>query len=67
MQLVVLAYVSSGSFISLAEDPCRTFPGQRDGAEEPKGPTTAAMPEEGCEKTIMVLLFFFVELYAGLL
>ena len=26
MQLVVLAYVSSGSFISLAEDPCRTFP-----------------------------------------
>lgn len=27
-----LAYVSDGSFISKTADPCRTFPGQRDGS-----------------------------------
>lgn len=27
--------------------PVALLPGQRDGAEEPKGPATAAMPEEG--------------------
>ena len=34
MQLVVLAYVSTGSFISHTGDPCLTFPGRRDGAEK---------------------------------
>lgn len=58
MQLVVLAYVSSGSFISLAEDPCRTSPRPEGRSRRAQGPATAAMPEEGCEKMIMVLLSF---------
>ena len=36
MKLVVLAYVSNGSFISKTADPCPSFPGQNDGAEQPK-------------------------------
>lgn len=56
MQLVLLAYVSSGSFISQTADPCRSLPGQRNGAEEPMagGPTIAAMPEGELGKMIMV-------------
>ncbi len=56
MQLVVLAYVSTGSFISHTADPCLIDPGQSNGAGEPKAGglnCRAAMPKEHENMTIM--------------
>ena len=47
MRLVVLAYVSNGSFISKAADPCRSMPGQRECGTEAK--PAAGAPNRGSD------------------